>query len=96
MFVQFMQPDTSDWWFQKLSVKKYSLFWQAHTRTAHFSELAQDLIVSILCPNPDNRITIEGTQPRFKGYMHAFPYSSSHAFSTDYSPSHRVTEVEYT
>jgi len=51
-----------DWWFHKLSKKKYGLFWKAHERTATFSPDAKDLLVGMLAANPAERWTIDQIQ----------------------------------
>merc|ERR1719150_1835184 len=43
----------SDWWFHKLTKKKYNLFWKAHERTAEFTPEAKELLVGMLAASPD-------------------------------------------
>ncbi len=59
-FPPFHQPSSSDWWFQRLVQGKHSLFWQAHSRNAYFSDSAKDLLNKILCVDPAQRISLEG------------------------------------
>jgi len=49
----------NDWWFHKLSKKKYNLFWKAHERTAKFEAPAKDLLVGMLAADPNDRWTIK-------------------------------------
>lgn len=51
------KSDGSDWWFDKLRKKKYSLFWKAHERTAKFSDDAKEIIQGMLAANPKERWT---------------------------------------
>uniref|UniRef100_A0A6A7G7B6 non-specific serine/threonine protein kinase n=1 Tax=Hirondellea gigas TaxID=1518452 RepID=A0A6A7G7B6_9CRUS len=57
-FPPFQIATRSDWWFHKLLVGRHGLFWQAHSRTAQFSETAKDLIQRLLEPDPEKRITL--------------------------------------
>jgi len=57
-FPPFQKPDNSDWWYNKLSSNKHALFWQAHSRSAYFSEQTKDFINKILNPDPAKRISI--------------------------------------
>jgi len=57
-FPPFQKPSPSDWWFNKLTTNKHALFWQAHSRTAYFSEQTKDFINKILNPNPEKRISL--------------------------------------
>jgi len=57
-FPPFQKPANSDWWFNKLSSGKHALFWQAHSRSAYFSESTKDFINKILNPDPAKRISI--------------------------------------
>jgi serine/threonine protein kinase len=69
-FPPFAKPDMSDWWFDKLSRGKNSLFWKAHCRTATFSESAKDLINKMLSVDAGQRITLAGitAHPFFNGH----------------------------
>lgn len=51
------KPDT-DWWFHKLSSKRFKLFWKAHERTAKFSNEAKELLIGMLAADPNERWTI--------------------------------------
>jgi len=57
-FPPFQKPAMSDWWFNKLSTNKHALFWQAHSRSAYFSEQTKDFINKILNPDPAKRMSI--------------------------------------
>jgi len=59
----------SDWWFNKLATGKHSLFWQAHSRAAYFSEQTKDFINKVLHPDPAKRISIADMRkhPWFEG-----------------------------
>jgi len=57
-FPPFQKPDSSDWWFNKLMNGKHALFWQAHSRSAYFSDQTKDFINKILNPDPEKRISI--------------------------------------
>lgn len=58
-FPPFQRPSNSDWWFNKLAHNKHSLFWQAHSRSAYFSDQTKDFINKILNPDPTKRMTIQ-------------------------------------
>jgi len=68
-FPPFQKPSNSDWWFNKLSNNKHALFWQAHSRSAYFSDQTKDFINKILNPDPEKRITIADMKkhPWWKG-----------------------------
>jgi len=57
-FPPFQKPDLSDWWFNKLVNGKHALFWQAHSRSAYFSDQTKDFLNKILNPDPEKRISI--------------------------------------
>jgi len=57
-FPPFQKPDVSDWWFNKLVNGKHALFWQAHSRSAYFSDQTKDFLNKILNPDPEKRISI--------------------------------------
>lgn len=44
-FPPFQSAISSDWWFHKLMTNQHALFWEAHCRTAFFSQSAKDLLV---------------------------------------------------
>lgn len=46
----------------QLSSNKHHLFWEAHQRTAYFSDLVKDFLNKILCPDPAKRITMAEIQ----------------------------------
>eukprot|EP00823_Brevimastigomonas_motovehiculus_P000169 TRINITY_DN10282_c0_g1_i1.p1 TRINITY_DN10282_c0_g1~~TRINITY_DN10282_c0_g1_i1.p1 ORF type:complete len:596 (-),score=171.02 TRINITY_DN10282_c0_g1_i1:150-1688(-) len=58
-FPPFQKPVMSDWWFNKLANNKHSLFWQAHSRNAFFSNDAMDFINKVLCVDPSKRMNFE-------------------------------------
>jgi len=68
-FPPFQKPSLSDWWFNKISNNKHALFWQAHSRSAYFSEPTKDFINKILTPDPEKRISIADMKkhPWWKG-----------------------------
>jgi len=68
-FPPFQKPSPSDWWFNKLSNNKHALFWQAHSRSAFFSEQTKDFINKILNPDAEKRISIADMKkhPWWKG-----------------------------
>jgi serine/threonine protein kinase len=68
-FPPFQKPDSSDWWFNKLMNGKHALFWQAHSRSAYFSDQTKDFINKILNPDPEKRISIADMKkhPWWKG-----------------------------
>jgi len=68
-FPPFQKPDLSDWWFNKLANGKHALFWQAHSRSAYFSDQTKDFINKILHPDPEKRISIADMKkhPWWKG-----------------------------
>jgi hypothetical protein len=57
-FPPFARPNNGDWWFNKLSTGRHNLFWQAHSRSAYFSEATKDFINKILNPDPAKRISL--------------------------------------
>jgi len=68
-FPPFQKPNMSDWWYNKLDTGKHSLFWQAHSRAAYFSEQTKDFINKVLHPDPAKRISIADMRkhPWFEG-----------------------------
>jgi serine/threonine protein kinase len=68
-FPPFQKPDLSDWWFNKLVNGKHALFWQAHSRSAYFSDQTKDFLNKILHPDPEKRISIADMKkhPWWKG-----------------------------
>jgi len=68
-FPPFQKPSNSDWWFNKLSTNRHSLFWAAHARSAYFSEQTKDFINKILNPDPAKRMSIADMKkhPWWKG-----------------------------
>jgi len=61
-FPPFQRPALTDWWFNKLYHNKHHLFWEAHQRTAYFSDLVKDLLNKLLAPDPSKRITMAQLQ----------------------------------
>jgi serine/threonine protein kinase len=43
----------------QLSNNKHHLFWEAHQRTAYFSDLVKDFLNKILCPDVNKRMKME-------------------------------------
>lgn len=58
-FPPFQRPALNDWWFHKLANGKHHLFWEAHQRTAYFSDLVKDFLNKLLCPDPAKRMRME-------------------------------------
>jgi len=58
-FPPFQEAKQTDWWFDKLTKKKFDLFWKAHERTHQFSKESKDLLLRMLAANPSERITWE-------------------------------------
>lgn len=61
-FPPFQDAQASDWWFDKLTKKKYRLFWMAHERTASFTSEAKLILQTMLAADPDDRPDCEGIQ----------------------------------
>jgi len=57
-FPPFAKATMSDWWFNKIATGKHALFWQAHSRSAFFSEQTKDFLNKLLVPDPAKRISI--------------------------------------
>jgi serine/threonine protein kinase len=68
-FPPFQKPSNSDWWFNKLSTNRHSLFWAAHARSAYFSEQTKDFINKILNADAAKRMSIADMKkhPWWKG-----------------------------
>merc|ERR1719411_873935 len=58
-FPPFQEAKPNDWWFDKLTKKKFELFWKAHERTHKFSKNSKDLLLSMLAAKPAERISFE-------------------------------------
>jgi len=58
-FPPFQEAKSNDWWFDKLSKKKFDLFWKAHERTHKFSKNEKDLLLRMLAAKPAERISFE-------------------------------------
>lgn len=58
-FPPFQKPNETDWWFDKLAKGKHALFWQAHCRSARFSDSFKDFINKLLLPDPSKRMRME-------------------------------------
>ena len=63
----FQTPDASDWWYNKIISRKFSLFWKAFSKkepSPEFKELIQKMFVN----DPERRITLEQvlSDPWFK------------------------------
>jgi len=65
-FPPFQNANEKDWWFDKITKKKYKLFWMAHERTAQFSKTAKDLLVNMLAAKQTDRYDVHQVQ------QHAF------------------------
>lgn len=61
-FPPFQNADSKDWWFDKITKKKYKLFWMAHERTAKFSSEAKELLQKMLAATEKDRITVHEIQ----------------------------------
>lgn len=61
-FPPFQRPAMTDWWFNKLANNKHHLFWEAHSRSAYFSDLLKDLINRLLAVDPAKRISLTEVQ----------------------------------
>lgn len=68
-FPPFQKAIMNDWWFSKLATNKHALFWQAHSRSAYFSDSTKDFINKILQPDPAKRMTVADIKkhPWFNG-----------------------------
>lgn len=58
-FPPFQIAQSTDWWFQRIRNRQYSLFWEAHLRSAVFSEGAMALLNKIFVADPGSRATLE-------------------------------------
>lgn len=61
-FPPFQNANEKDWWFDKITKKKYKLFWMAHERTANFSKTAKDLLVNMLAAKQTDRYDVHQVQ----------------------------------
>merc|ERR1719510_2417439 len=61
-FPPFQNANEKDWWFDKITKKKYKLFWMAHERTANFSKTAKDLLVHMLAAKQSDRFDVHQVQ----------------------------------
>merc|ERR1719510_1885718 len=61
-FPPFQNADSKDWWFDKITKKKYKLFWMAHERTAKFSKQAKDILVKMLAAKEVDRLDVSQVQ----------------------------------
>jgi serine/threonine protein kinase len=52
----------------QLHHNKHHLFWEAHQRTAYFSDLVKDFLNKILCPDVSKRMTLAEMQKHRKIY----------------------------
>jgi serine/threonine protein kinase len=57
-FPPFQHAISTDWWWNKLEIKNYNLFWMAHERTRQFPDDLKDLLVNMLASNPTERFDI--------------------------------------
>jgi serine/threonine protein kinase len=58
-FPPFQQATLADWWFKAVTLKNYGAFWDAHSRSATFSEGAKALLNTIFVADPAERATVE-------------------------------------
>lgn len=58
-FPPFQIAQSTDWWFQRIRNRQYGLFWEAHLRSAVFSEGAMALLNKIFVADPGSRATLE-------------------------------------
>jgi len=58
-FPPFQQATLSDWWFKAVTLKNYKAFWDAHRRTATFSDAAMALLSKVFVAEPEERATVE-------------------------------------
>ena len=50
---------SGDWWFDRISERRYDRFWASHEQTGHvISDSAKDLIIKMLSPDPNDRISL--------------------------------------
>merc|ERR1712156_498804 len=61
-FPPFQNADSKDWWFDKITKKKYKLFWLAHERTAKFSPEAKDILQRMLATTERERLDVHSVQ----------------------------------
>jgi len=61
-FPPFQNADSKDWWFDKITKKKYKLFWMAHERTAKFSLQAKDILQKMLAATEADRLDVDGVK----------------------------------
>jgi serine/threonine protein kinase len=68
-FPPFQKPAMNDWWFNKLATGRNHLFWEAHCRSAHFSNDVKDFINRLLQPEAAKRMQISDMikHPWFQG-----------------------------
>lgn len=68
-FPPFQHAVGTDWWWNKLELKNYQLFWMAHERTRKFNDSLKDLIVKMLAADPKERYDIDDIKkhPWYKG-----------------------------
>jgi len=61
-FPPFQNADSKDWWFDKITKKKYKLFWMAHERTAKFSNEAKGILQKMLAAKEVDRLDVKTVQ----------------------------------
>lgn len=58
-FPPFREQKKTDWWWDKLSKKNYSLFWKAHEQAKKYEDDFKDLVNRMITFDPKERITSE-------------------------------------
>jgi serine/threonine protein kinase len=68
-FPPFQHAIGTDWWWNKIELKNYELFWLAHERSRKFNDSLKDLIIKMLAADPKERYDIKDIKkhPWFKG-----------------------------
>lgn len=60
-FPPLQRADMKDWYYKRIVKKQYENFWKAHERSMKpLPATVKDLILKMLHPDPDSRITLEG------------------------------------
>lgn len=57
-FPPFQQATLADWWFKAVTLRNYAAFWDAHERSATFSDEAKALLNTIFVADPRERATV--------------------------------------
>lgn len=56
-FPPFREQKKSDWWWDKLSIGNFNLFWKAHEQAKKYEDEFKDLVSKMLTFDPSKRIT---------------------------------------